>query len=426
MDTLPHFERHFSLEPADDTAWRQLLTLLPPDLDQSARRFGALQRKRQIATADLLLRLILAYACGASLDTLAARATDRHLVTHLTDQALDERFARLTPWLSYLIGQQLAGAQGSFPWGTPLRLRLLDATCLSRPGATGTDWRLHLGLDLRSGLIDHLSVTGANIGEHLADFPLTAGDVVIADRGLATRQGLASVHARGAYSLIRLNWQNVPLLQPDGQPFPLLEQLKTVKPGTTREWAVHTEPTAGVPAVPGRLVVYALPKKKADEARRRVRKTARKKGKTPSAETLKAAGYLLMFTTVPAALLSTADVLAVYGMRWQVEITFKRGKSALRLAEIRATSDAVCYAVILAKCLVLLLLDRLAWQNGLFSPSGDLATADEPVPRLPGVIADGDDDSAPTADADGLAELAAIYATTLVYRTPPAQTCLAA
>ncbi|MHB0938824.1 MAG: hypothetical protein ACYC6A_20700 [Armatimonadota bacterium] len=123
------------LHPSDDTDWQQLLAYLPPDLDTSARRYGALRRKRQIPSAAIQLRLILAYACGHSLDTLAARATELGLVEHIGDNALHERFERLVPWLSYLVGQQLAGAAATFPWGVALRIRLLDATTLARPGA---------------------------------------------------------------------------------------------------------------------------------------------------------------------------------------------------------------------------------------------------------------------------------------------------
>ncbi|MHB0938825.1 MAG: hypothetical protein ACYDCO_22925 [Armatimonadota bacterium] len=130
---------------------------------------------------------------------------------------------------------------------------------------------------MRTGLIDHLSVTGANIGEHLADFPLEPGEVVLADRGYATRQGLAAVHARGAASLVRLNWQNVPLQHPDGQPFALLAALRTLTPGALREWAVQTAPTRDTPAVAGRLVVCALPEEAAHLARHKVRQAAQKR-----------------------------------------------------------------------------------------------------------------------------------------------------
>jgi hypothetical protein len=412
---------HF-LATSTDADWQALLPYLPPDLAQSARQYGAFLRPRVIPSADVLLRLMLAYASGPSLDTVATRAIELELVPHLTDNALHERFERMVPWLSYLIGQQLAGQQATFPWGVPLHVRLLDASVLGRPGVTGTDWRLHLGLHLQTGLIDHLSVTGANIGEKLADFPLNPGDLVIGDRGYATRQGLAAVAAQDAESLMRLNWQNVPLQQPDGTPVALHALFPQASETAACAWDVQTLPTDDTPAVSGRCVIRALTEPAAARARRKVHAEAKKGGKTPSALTLEAAGYLILFTTVPAEVLTADQVVALYRMRWQIEIAFKRGKSALRLADIRAMTDAVCYAVILAKCLLLLLVERLAWATGLFSPSVSPASSHKSVSGVQRVRRDAADDPPAAADPVGLADFAARCAATQFYGTPPPQT----
>ena len=401
----------------DDSGWEHLLPFLPPDLDQSARRYGALRRRREIPDATTLLRLLLAYASGPSLKDVAQRATDLGWVAHLSDNALDVKLGHAVPWLGYLVGQCLAGPQTAFPWHVPLRVRLLDASCLPRPGATGADWRLHLGLDLRTGLIDHLSVTGDNIGESFTELPVDPGDLVIADRGYATRAGIAALVARQAEVLVRITWQNLPLQHPAGQPFALGEALDTLPPGTIGQWDVQLVPTRTCPAVTGRLVVYALSEEQAAQARRRVRQAARTNGKTPTAETLQAAGFVLLFTTVAADVLTPAQVLALYRLRWQVEITFKRSKSALHLADFRTQTDHGCYAVLLAKCLLLLLTDTLAWATGLFSPSGDAAAADEPLSLLPGLVCDALPDSAPAPDADGLVWVAAGLADDLFYGT---------
>ena len=99
-----------------------------------------------------------------------------------------------------------------------------------------------------------------------------------------------------------------------------------------------------------------------------MRRQKRHQGQTLAANTLTAAGYILVFTTVPAALLTPAQVLVLYRMRWQIEIVFKRSKSALQLAEIRMKSDYGCYAVLLAKCLLLLLVERIAPGDRAFFP----------------------------------------------------------
>ena len=247
MKTLTHELSEVSLPylgEEDDPEWQLLLQYLPPDLPTSAMKCGAFLKVRSggIQGPEALLRLILATATGLSLDAVAARAVTLHLAEHLTDSNLSARFQKMVPWLGYLIGQQLAGSPAAYPLGVPLRLRLLDASTLQRPGSPGTDWRLHLGLDLQTGLIDHLSVTGDNIGEGLADLPVEPGHVVIGDRIYATRAGIAALTERAAYALVRMNWQNLPLQQRDGTPFDLWAALQTLPPGTQGVWEVATVP----------------------------------------------------------------------------------------------------------------------------------------------------------------------------------------
>lgn len=423
MLTHDFFELDLSLETPDSQDWQRLMGYLPPDLEESARRYGAIRRQSGVMRdAGTLLRLLLATACGQSLDTIAGRAVELGLVPHLTDSALSHRFQALVPWLGYLVGQQLAGAQTAFPWEKPLRIRLLDASTLQRPGTTGTDWRLHLGLDLRTGLIDHLSVTGDNIGERLADLPVGPGDVVIADRAYATRAGITAVTDKQADVLVRMTWQNLPLQHRDGRPFVIEEAMAHLQPGEQGCWEVQTAPTKAFPAIAGRLVVQALPPAQVEQAHRRLIREGRNAGKTPSAQTLHASGYVLVFTTVPATLLTPAEVLALYRMRWQVEITFKRSKSALQLADIRASSDKGCYAVLLGKCLLLLLIERLARATGLFSPSGTIARADESISLLPRNIFDRENAHLTPAGHSRLALTPEDQTDDLFFGTPPSAT----
>jgi hypothetical protein len=87
-----------------------------------------------------------------------------------------------------------------------------------------------------------------------------------------------------------------------------------------------------------RLVAATLPPAAARQARRRQRRKAQKAGRTLTAPTRAVAGWLLVITTLEAALWSTADVLAMYRARWQVELVFKRMKQMLHLNQIRRTN----------------------------------------------------------------------------------------
>jgi len=353
--------------------WPFLLTLLPGDLDASAKAFGALRRKRAVGSAEVLLRLAFAYGyCGLSLRGTATWAREAGLAA-LSDVALLKRLRGAGHWLGHLLATKLAerSALAREAWPRDLRVRLLDATALSRPGSCGTDYRVHLGFDLGTLTMDAVEVTSAAVGESLKRFTLREGEIGLGDRGYAHRQGIADAVAAGGAVIVRLNWHNVPLQHPEGKPFDLFSALKSLGPTQVGEWAVRTAPGKdGTPAVWGRLVAVRKSPQAAEAARRKVRERARKKGQTPDRRSLEAADYCFVFTTVAAARLSAEAVLELYRFRWQIELAFKRMKSLLELDEMAAQDDALCRTFLYVKLLATLLVEELSRQWVDFSPWG--------------------------------------------------------
>jgi hypothetical protein len=352
--------------------WAYLLTLLPENYEETARTTGAFQRRRGVDSPATLLRLALAYAADASsLRTVAARARVQGLAT-LSDVALLNRLRAAAPWLGRLLTDLLAQAA---PLPTTVlgawRVRLQDATTVSRPGSRGTDWRLHLGFDLRTLTMDHVEVTDARGGETLQRAAVEPGEVWIADRGYAHRPGIAACVAAGGHVVVRLNWLSVPLQQPDGTPFDLLAALEGLQDAEYGDFPVQTapDPAHQLPAITGRVVAIRKSPAQAEAARRRVQQTARRKGRTPEARTLVAAGYFFLFTTLPVSV-AAAAVLGLYRFRWQVELAFKRLKSLLALDELTAKDPALCRAFLFGKLLLAILTERLCRPGGSFSPWG--------------------------------------------------------
>jgi Transposase DDE domain len=350
--------------------WQTLVTMLPPNLEQLARASGALERRRELTAAQDLVRLAFVYSfCGLSLRSTASWAYEQGLAD-FSDVALLKRLKNSAPFLGQLLTEKLAqcarlpALDPDRPRETTAvrRVRLVDATCVSRPGATGTDWRIHLGLDLRTLCIDHAELTDASGGETLARLPILEGDLLVADRGYSHRRGLVAVVKAGGHVIVRLNWHNLPLQDPDGQPFNLLAALRTLAAGEIGEWKVQTapDPKERLPAVEGRLIALAKRPAEAEAARRQIRKQAKKKGRTPSRGTLEAAGYVFVFTTLSSDQLGAVDVLELYRFRWQVEMVFKRMKGLLALGKLAARNAALCRATLLTKLLGALLVGELS------------------------------------------------------------------
>lgn len=359
--------------PAITDDWPLLLTLLPADLEATAKAMGALQRKRGVPSAQALLRLAFAYAyAGLSLRAAATWAAAAG-VAQLSDVALLKRLRGAADWCGHLLGQVLARQadlrRDQLP-GT-LSVRLIDATTVSRPGSTGTDYRVHLQLDLGTLTMTAVTLTDATGGESLKHCPLAAGEIAVGDRGYAHRQGIAAATATGARVIVRLNWQTVPLQRREGTPFDLLGHLRSLAPGEIGDWEVQTAPAKdGTPAVAGRLIGVRKSPQAAEASRRKLLAAARKKGKTPDARTLEAADYVFVFTTVSRDQWAAPAVLEVYRFRWQIELAFKRLKGLLALDELAAKDPALCRLFLCIKLLGALLVEQLSHRWVDFSPWG--------------------------------------------------------
>lgn len=360
----------------DDTQWAQLVARLPADLEQSVFTCGAILRKRQVRTAAQFLRLLLAYACNLPLSVVVGWAAALGLA-QLTDQALDRRIRHAEGWLRTLLTQVLA-ARAGLRAPLNLRVRLTDGTQVLRPGATGPDWRLHLTFDLHRMRLDALEVTDAHQAEGLSRSAPGPGDLVVGDRNYGTRPNVLAAVVAGVAVLVRLAWNTFPLLTRTAADFDIFAALRTVPYDAIREWDVLMKPPRRQdPVVYGRLIARRLPAAEAAQARDRTRKRHQKTAKTNAhgqkarllPETLEAAEYLLLFTTLPASRVTAAQVVALYRFRWQIELAIKRLKSLLGLAHLTARHTALCRAVLLAKLLLAVLVDDLCADAEAFSPS---------------------------------------------------------
>ena len=351
MDTTNELRIH----PLVDEDWDDVSRMIPVDLEQTARDSKALQRRREIKRAECLLRLILAYSlCDWPLRLVATWAFLIEL-GHLSDVAVMKRLKQARPWLLLLIGAMLKARRIELKAAHPVRVRIVDGSCISQPGSRGTDWRLHLSMDLGTQCIDGLELTDASGGETLARHQGEAGEIWIGDRAYGLRTGLGTILKGGGDTILRIGWATCPLEEEDGHPcdlFACLRMIPNREPAERDVWVTTPEGRFAL-----RLVAQRLPKAAADKNRRRIRKQAAKKGRTPQKRTLEAAGYIILVTSLLAEQWPAAEVIALYRMRWQVELVFKRLKSILDLDHLRAKGPELAQTYLLGKLLSALILD---------------------------------------------------------------------
>ena len=221
----------------------------------------------------------------------------------------------------------------------------------------------------------------------MAQFPIRAGDHVLADRGYSTARGIRHVVDAGGRLIVRVNTGSLPLCTAAGRRFDLLTAVGSVtRPGTVRSWAttVETPGDGGGPAraIAGRVCVLRKSAEAIRLAHRKARRDAARKGNAVEAATLRFAEYVIVFTTFPEPPFSAADVLEWYRLRWQVELVFKRFKSLAQLGHVPKRADDSAKAWLYGKLFVALLVEKLIHHARAISPWGYDVPAPSPPQRV--------------------------------------------
>lgn len=343
--------------------WERLETGLGIDLEGSARERGAFRRVRAIGSAGDLLRLGMVYGLQDWSYRQLSEWALRQGVGDLAGEAVRKRLYQMEDWLDWLVGKLVERRSGRLACPAGWKVRLQDATTVSRPGSSGTDARLHLVMDLNQLCVSGVEVTDVHGGESLARFAAAPDEIRVADRGYAFVSGMGPVLQTG-YLVVRINWQNLPLWDANAQRFDLTGWLREQTQMCETDGIVRT-PQGDFPV---RLLAAPLAPEKAEAARRRARRAAQKKHHTVSENTLLAAGWVLLVSNLPATLWPGELVFWLYRLRWQIELTFKRYKSLLHLGQVRASDPKLIRVCLLCKILCILLLDQLLGQVRLQVP----------------------------------------------------------
>jgi hypothetical protein len=220
--------------------WDLLMSFFPSDWRKQAEASGALRGLRQDKSAESCLRVLLMHlGCGFSLRETVVRAKHAQLAD-LSDVALLKRLRKSKPWLHQLCCALFAERELSgSPSGDP-SWRLIDASLVSEPGKTGSQWRVHYSLRWPSLECDYFKLTpveGSGHGESLYQFDFAPGDYVLADRGYCHAEGIGQAVREGAFLTVRLNPQGIRLQSPGGGPYPLVKKLQSLQgAGRTAEW----------------------------------------------------------------------------------------------------------------------------------------------------------------------------------------------
>ena len=333
--------------------WEYVRTLLPSDLESSARSAGALLRCRNVPDAAALLRMALAYGVSdLSLKDVAAWASSLQ-VAEITGPGLFYRLREAEAWLEHVLAEILAEAV--VPATAAWPVRAVDATVINGPGDKAVQWRAHVWMNPATGGFRRVELTDARGGERLGRHVIERGEVVLGDRAYATARGLYAVRQAGAHAVVRFTPAN----------------LRTCDERRQRIYLKQDEPQ--IPLVGAVEYSIIIPVPPAATKSHKIWQSSRAidwiSARAIAARSRSGEDFWIL-TTLPATELPALQAMALYRLRWQIELFFKRLKSLLHLDTLPARQGPTAKSWMLARLIAAALAQRLVQPSGPLSPWG--------------------------------------------------------
>jgi len=336
------------------------------DVEASVRTSGALLRRREIRSGSDLLRLALAYGPGGQSLRQTAAWAELQGVACLSDVGLMYRLRDAADWLGEIAGALLArraSEASAAPGGLGLRLRVVDGSVISGPGK-GPRWRLHGVYDVAASRFSQLELTSTHTAEALERAPTGPGELVLADRVYARPGGLRHLVQSGGDFLVRVGRRSLSLLHADGSAFDLAAALDESERAGRHDLPVLVCDGRDQTLEPllARLVLVKKPPAGAARATKLALRESQRGGHKNEALSLRSAEHLMLITSLAPSQASPDQLGALYRLRWQIELAFKRLKSLLRIDRLPAKDKDLARAWIFAHLIAALLIEDLSPQ----------------------------------------------------------------
>jgi hypothetical protein len=299
---------------------------------------------------------------AAQIQTLAGSAPSRQAVSLRLNQAFENILQQL---LEKVIREKTAGDGAPAAQTMPAfrhyrRVLVQDSTIIKLPN--------HLFADFRGVANAHTSVCNAriqatyNLRDHCLlavaidpyrkndqaaapELSLQQGDLVLRDRGYLVVAEIQRHREAGADCIYRHRTGTTYLDPQTGQPINLLALLKN-QGQLDLEVLLNNEARTRV-----RLVTAPVDAETANRRRRKAK--IETKGHQPSQAVLELMDWTIFITTIPAALASFKEILAIYGLRWRIEIIFKAWKSHLKFPLLHRVSKLQLAILLKARLLII-------------------------------------------------------------------------
>jgi len=343
----------------------RLIKELPESYEEECENQGAVRRWRGIKSpADLMLLVLIHLLNGTSLLETSVIARTAKL-GEISDVAFMKRLAQCKDWFVAISQMLVCRSMENYrqpDWLCGRTVVALDASDIVEKGRSRRTYRLHYALDIFKMSSLQCKITEQSVGETLVNFDIEQDMLVIADRIYSTVNGMVHCSNAGADFILRMRKNSFKTCDEQGNRLDLLSMLKAAEKDSSVDLRAFAEGKQGV-RMPVRICAKRKTPEQIEKTMKELRYRERKCGVSEEAKIFNQ--YIVVVTsledTVPAE-----EVLALYRLRWQVEIAFKRLKSILDFGELPKKKLEHSLAWLNGKLMVALLIESVIARS--FSP----------------------------------------------------------
>jgi len=367
--------------------------------NDAGKKSGFIQRERKLNGASFVQTMVFGWLSNGEASLSELNQTAASVGVKISAQGLDKRFtAQAAECLKQVLEAAAQEVVRSEPASVGLinrftSVRLMDSSTVGLPESLAELWpgcgghhgqtaalKIQVDLNFTSGALEAMWLQAGREHdqcERAQQLELPAGSLRIADLGYFKLDVLEKHAAQEAFWLTRLKIGTV-MYDLDGQEIALEEWLNAACQ-TQVERPVLLGQTHRLRC---RLLAARVPDQVAEQRRRKMKREAQVKGQTLSAARLALANWTLLVTNVPGNLLTLAEALILYRVRWQIELLFKLWKSIGKLDVSLSQNPWRILCEVYAKLLALIIQHWLFLVSFWAFPDRSLTKAAHTIQRF--------------------------------------------
>ena len=324
----------------------------PQRLNLLASTIGLIQRDRKFSPMALISIMVFGESKSYQVSLTEKCQYLLEMGIKITKQGLDKRLNEkaaifLKRVMEELLSTKLIDAHLSKLLKTFKSIIVIDATSFQLPNVLETYYRGFGGGATTSGVKTHYLVDITSSGNveievtHAAGSDTTTnlikpqrGVLYLFDLGYLTYARLINIATKSAFYLCRIKYDAQVWTETENGLERLVwaDEINKMREGQIKELSVFI---GSERAIKSRLIIEKVPKKIANEKRRKLKTDKVNKRKGISEGRLAFCDLNAFITNASTEQIPTNEARPVYGLRWQIEIYFKTWKSYMNIDKIQ-------------------------------------------------------------------------------------------